>query len=185
MMSRQDAYWLEPIDGKIVPGARLTPLVGLAIAPLATVLAGGALIVWWLTGVAAPDNAILACGGGVILGLIVAVWAVRELCLPLRLVLGQESLQVLRGRGRVLVQIPYSNIAAVSYAKQPTGRSICIDLLRADDPHTYLDRVPATTQAFELVLSASNLPVYAEKPKVLFAALQDLVSAFRARTGGH
>jgi hypothetical protein len=181
MMSRREAALLEPIEGQVIPGSRVMALVSLAVGPIATGLAGMGLVIWWSTGVGAPGSAVLACAGGVVLGLVVTAWAVRELCLPTRLVLGGDAVQIVRGKRRVQLHLPYANVAAVAYEKQDASRSIRFDLLDADDPRTYLARVPLAGQAFALSLRASNLPVYACNPWDVFEALGSRLDEFRSR----
>src|SRR4051794_15792917 len=74
----------EPVDGVVVPGSRMAPLVGVIIGPVASGLAIMALGIWWTTGVGAPGAGILACAAGAFLGLGVMAWSVRELCAPMR-----------------------------------------------------------------------------------------------------
>jgi hypothetical protein len=179
-MSPQDTAHLEPIEGVVIPGSRLTALVGLAVAPVATALAAVGLVLWWTTKVGAPGNAIVACAAGVVIGLVITVWALRELVSPMWLILGQNTLQVVRGKRQVLVQIPYSNIINVVYEKQDSSRSIRIDLAAVDEPNTYLPKMPPGCQVFMLTLTASNLPVYSGKPKTIFEALDLRINEFRA-----
>src|SRR4051812_27492799 len=97
----------EGIEAVTIPASRATPLIALFVGPLAAALASGALATWWVTGLNAPVNALLALPVGVPLGLAVTGWAIRELLFPCRIVLGQKALQVVSGRDRVLMHIPY------------------------------------------------------------------------------
>jgi hypothetical protein len=179
-MSRPDAALLQPIEGVTVPASRSSALAALLVAPLATILAGGVLTMWAGMEVGVPVNALIGCAVGVPIGLIVTAWAVRELCLPTRLVLGQEGLQIIRGTRRVLVQIPYGNVGQLAYGKQDTSRVIRIDLVDVEDPDTYLPGPRLEGRAFSLPLTAANLRLYASKPKVIFEALQLRLEEFRS-----
>ena len=59
---------------------------------------------------------------GVVLGLGVVGWAVRQLWSAPYLVLGLEGLQVCRWVSQVLMDIPYRNIASITYQNAERSR---------------------------------------------------------------
>jgi hypothetical protein len=177
---RADAPSPEPVEEVVVPGSRLTPLLVLTLGPVTAALSCMALAIWWTSGVATSITMLLACAGGVVLGLGVTAWSVRELCLPLRLVLGRDALQVMRGR-RVVVRVPFANMAGVAYQKRDAARSIRIDLVDPADPATFGPHLRASGHVVELPLTASNFPTYAGKPKAIFDAVELRLEEFRSR----
>jgi hypothetical protein len=143
-MDRCQANNLEPIEGETIhePLARLFGLLLFSILLVPV----GLLLLWagWWTDLfvgnrlAAPSlvalfGAVLLLGGtlGTPLGLL---WLLRRG----RLLLGTDRLQYVVGRRRVVVQIPFHNIAKVELV-QEAGKEkyIGIDLADPKDPDTW------------------------------------------------
>ena len=177
---REDAPLPEPVEEVVVPGSRLTPLLVLILGPVTAALACMALAIWWTSGVATSITMLLACAGGVVLGLGVTAWSVRELCQPLRLVLGRDALQVMRGQ-RVVVRVPFANMAGVAYQEWDAERGIRIDLVDPADPGTIAPRLGPSGHAVKLSLTSSGFPSYAGKPKAIFDAVEFRLEEFRSR----
>jgi hypothetical protein len=180
MVKPRSSTEIERSDELMFPASRVPALVALALGPLTALLASGALGIWWVAGtVGLPVGALVGCAAGVVVGLGVVGWAVRQLWLAPCLVLDSEALRVIRGAGQVMMHIPYRNIAGVTYLKEEAARSARIDLIDAFDPATYLANAKPGSSSVQLALTWSNLPRYAAKPRAIVEAIQLRLSEFR------
>ena len=142
-MDRSQATNLEPIEGETIHEP-LVKAFGILLFSL-FVLSAGVLLIWaWWTEVfvgnrfATPSQ--VAFFGAVLLlaGPLGIYLFLLSLFRPGRLILGGDRLQYVVGRRRVVVQIPFHNIAKVELVQEAGKREyIGIELADPKDPDTW------------------------------------------------
>ena len=125
---------LQPVEGEVIPVSRgsYRKFAGISVA---SVLVGFGLIVLYFTG----DRGIASLLVGLffaVIGLALLPVFVMGMFSNKRLVIGRDRIQVVKGEGNVVGQIPYDNVARVELLKEEQFEAVGIDLQDPNRPDT-------------------------------------------------
>jgi len=161
----------EQAEGQVVWSSAGKQLL-LALLMLGVGLFGAFLVVGrWTEGLLSITGIVLALlGFGLFPFLLILAFVTRGL------VLGDDCIQFITGKGEVTTHVPYANVARVGLQKSEGERFIAIDLEDAGDPATVLEDGPAGTTR---QLYGCDVVVHNHYGRPLPGILDDLRDALR------